>query len=81
MTTMILLFSLFFLFFTYQDTFIASLVDDHVKIFRGLEKNNLQTIEIANNKIADLSGDFFCKQIKFYSFRPYMDLKSQGWSI
>jgi len=23
---------------------------------KGLEKNNLQTIEIANNKIADLSG-------------------------
>ena len=51
---------------------MTSLVDDLVKIPRGLEKNNLQTIEIANNKIADLSGDFFCKQIKFYSLRPYM---------
>ena len=35
------------------------LVNYLVKISRGLEKNNLQTIEIANNKIADLSGDFF----------------------
>ena len=26
---------------------------------RGLERNNLQTIEIANNKIADLSGGPF----------------------
>ena len=58
---MILLFTFFF---TFQDTFMTSLVDDRVKSFRGLEKNNLQTIEIANNKIADLSGDFFCKQIK-----------------
>ena len=75
---MMFLFTLFFVFFYFQDTFIASLVDDLVKIFRGLEKNNLQTIEIANNKIADLSGDFFCKQIKFYSFRPYMWSKISG---
>ena len=72
---MILLFTFFF---TFQDTFMTSLVDDRVKSFRGLEKNNLQTIEIANNKIADLSGDFFCKQIKFYSFRPYMWSKISG---
>ena len=70
---MTLLFTLFFFYFLLS--FLLSLVNDLVKISRGLEKNNLQTIEIANNKIADLSGDFFCKQIKFYSLRPYM------WSI
>ena len=74
MTTMMFLFTLFFVFFYFQDTFIASLVDDLVKIFRGLEKNNLQTIEIANNKIADLSGDFFCKQTKFILSVPTCDL-------
>ena len=67
-----------FPFFTSLDTFKTSLVNYFVKISRGLEKNNLQTIEIANNKIADLSGDFFCKQIKFYSFRPYMWSKISG---
>ena len=72
---MILLFTFFF---TFQDTFMTSLVDDRVKSFRGLEKNNLQTIEIANNKIADLSGDFFCKQIKLYPLRPYMWSKISG---
>ena len=39
-----------------------------------MEKNNLQTIEIANNKIADLSGDFFCKQTKFILSVPTCDL-------
>ena len=62
--------TLLFIFFLLS--FLLSLVNDLVKISRGLEKNNLQTIEIANNKIADLSGDFFWKQIKFYSLRPYM---------
>ena len=41
-----------------EELYIA---DNGLTNLNGLENNNLQTIEIANNKIDDISGQFFCK--------------------
>ena len=40
-----------------EELYIA---DNGLTNLNGLENNNLQTIEIANNKIDDISGQFFC---------------------
>ena len=39
-----------------EELYIA---DNGLKDLKGLGKNNLQTIEIANNKVLDLSGSFY----------------------